>query len=85
MRSANRRDHRASQLAHATHRIISEQQDARKLRREAINKSFGENAVNESAVEDLEGRVKRANEAYATKKQSDALHLKSRRRWREPK
>ena len=52
-------------------RIISEQQDARKLRREAINKELGENAVNESAVEDLEGRVKRANEAYATKKQSD--------------
>ena len=52
-------------------RIISEQQDACKLRREAINKELGENAVNESAVEDLEGRVKRANEAYATKKQSD--------------
>ena len=57
--------------------IINEQQAARKARLEAINKELGENAVNESAIEELENRVKRANEAYASKSKSDfATQLK---------
>ena len=57
--------------------IINEQQAARKTRLEAINKELGENAVNESAIEELENRVKRANEAYASKSKSDfATQLK---------
>ena len=51
--------------------IIGEQQDTRRRRLEEINKDLGENAVNESAIEELENRVNRANEAYASKSKSD--------------
>lgn len=66
-------DEITQRLSSHTQRIqlINEQQDARKARLEAINKELGENAVSDAAIEELENRVKRANELYTSKIKSD--------------
>ena len=62
-----------ARLSSHTQRIhmINEQQETKKARLDAIKKELGENAVNESAIEDLENRLKQASEAYAAKSKSD--------------
>jgi len=52
-------------------KMIHEQQDARKARLEVINKELGENSVSDAAIEELDSRVKRANESYISKSRSD--------------
>lgn len=73
-------DEITARLSSHTHRIqiVNEQQEARKARLDAIKKELSENAVNESAIEDLESRLKQANESYAAKSKSDfASQLKA--------
>ncbi len=73
-------DEISERLSSHTERIklLNEQQQGWKARLEEINKELCENLVNDSAIVDLEARVKRANELHSEKMKSDfATQLKS--------